>query len=74
MSNSYKKPFLKSKMRWFQKYHNRRERRIAKECLSIGRYLLPEKRITSKSSYDVIDYVANPYRSPGLWTVKASRK
>jgi hypothetical protein len=74
MSNSYKIPFYKGKLRFFQKYNNRKERRLVKESLALGEYLLPEARMTSSASYDVIDYVANPYRSPGQWTVKAARK
>lgn len=82
MTNSRKKPFLKCKLRWFQKYHNRRERRLAKEALNRGDYLLPETRITPARNWDVIDYVANPYKSPmyGLeeyqkeWIEKAKRK
>lgn len=75
MSNSYKKPYLKAKLRWFQLYHNRRERRLSKQALKKGDYLLPERRMTPAQSHDVIDYVAYPGNHHGeKWAIKASRK
>ncbi len=82
MSNSHRLPYHKYKIRWFQKYYNRKERRHAKRMLNSGEYEIPEGRITPPRSYDVIDLIVKPHGRifPDCedmrreWRTKQSRK
>jgi len=78
MSNSYRKPFHKGKLKFFQNYHNRRERRITKHFLNTEQYEKAEARHTRRGHYDVIDYIISPYGASPLYrtnlTIELSRK
>lgn len=68
MTNSVKNfPIIKDKDKWFQKYLNRKERRLAKEHLKKGNYLLPEKALVPHGSYDVSDYTLCFCWGMGQW-------
>ena len=72
MTNTYRVPFLKVKLKFFQDHFNRRERYKAKQFIRNGDYDTPTQRIVPTGSYDVIDQVYNPYKLGGTLS-KASR-
>lgn len=57
LSRSIKKPFIKDKNKFMQKYYNRCERRRAKQALINGDYDLPTHAIMSRGSYDICDFI-----------------
>lgn len=65
MTNSVKNfPIIKDKSRFMQKYLNRKERKLAKEYLNKGEYLLPEKALVPHGSYDVCDFSFHFWKLP----------
>ena len=57
MSRSYRKtPIIKDKDRWFQKYYNRKERRLAKELIKKRRFAGLERKLVPMGNYDICDY------------------
>lgn len=65
MSDSIKNfPIIKDKDRFMQKYLNRKERRLAKQMLEKGEYLLPETALIPHSSYDVSDFSLEFWKLP----------
>jgi hypothetical protein len=68
MTDSVKNfPIIKDKNRFMQKYLNRKERRLAKQMLEKGEYLLPEKALVPHGSYDVSDYTLCFCWGMGQW-------
>jgi len=57
MSNSYKKPIIKDKSQFMQKYLNRKERRLAKKYIEKENFIVAENEIVPQGSYDICDWI-----------------
>jgi len=68
MSNSYKKPIIKDKNKFMQKYMNRQERKLAKDYIRKGNFIVVENKIVPHGSYDICDWIFDfRFTDSGWW-------